>query len=138
MSSLGQRPSFRRANEASSVSVLDRSVNVTGSIRGQGDLLVDGRVDGRIQIDGHLTISEEAQVNSKEGPVEAGDVTIAGTLRGTLQATGRVHLMPGGELAGEVVSSRFTMDAGAVFAGRLDAEFDLPAELTQKPSGKRR
>jgi cytoskeletal protein CcmA (bactofilin family) len=133
-----RRPSEPRGGASAAVSVLDRSVRVTGTVRGTGDLLVDGTIEGRVQLGGHLTISEEASVTSVDGEVVVGDVTIAGTLRGTLRASGHVHLMPGGELAGEVFTDRFSMDAGGVFAGRLDATFELPPELDAKPVGKRR
>jgi cytoskeletal protein CcmA (bactofilin family) len=100
---------------------------VRGRIHGDGDLLVEGQVEGNVALRGDLTIAEGATVSSDE--VEAHAVTVAGSLEAELSATGAVHLTATARVRGNLRGSAVVIDDGARFAGRLDCEFELPPEL---------
>jgi cytoskeletal protein CcmA (bactofilin family) len=100
---------------------------VVGRIHGDGNLVVEGRVDGDLAIHGDLTIAEGASVTSKA--VEAVSVTVAGTLEGDVAATGPVRLVSGAQVRGNLRGSAVAIDDGARFSGRLDCDFELPPEL---------
>jgi cytoskeletal protein CcmA (bactofilin family) len=100
---------------------------VRGRIHGDGDLLIEGNVEGDLAIRGDLTIAEGGSLTSKA--IEAQSVTIGGTLEGDVSATGPVRLVPGANVRGNLRGSAVAIDEGARFSGRLDCEFDLPAEL---------
>ncbi len=102
-----------------------------GRIHGDGDLIVEGQVDGDLAIRGDLTIAEGGSVKSEGAGrgVEAHAVTIAGTLLGDLSASGPVRLSGSAQVTGNLRGSAVAIDEGARFAGRLDCEFDLPPEL---------
>jgi cytoskeletal protein CcmA (bactofilin family) len=103
------------------------AARVRGRIHGDGDLLIEGQVEGDLAIRGDLTIAEGAIVTSKA--VEAQSVTIGGTLEGDVAATGPVRLVAGAKVRGNLRGSAVAIDEGARFSGRLDCEFDLPPEL---------
>lgn len=103
------------------------SAHVRGRIRGDGNLVVEGQVEGDLAIQGDLTIAEGASVKSEA--VEAHAVTIAGALEGDVVATGPVRLSAGAQVSGNLRGSAVAIDDGARFAGRLDCDFDLPPEL---------
>jgi cytoskeletal protein CcmA (bactofilin family) len=109
---------------------------IRGRIHGDGDLVVEGQVDGEVAIRGDLTIAEGASITSEA--VEAHAVTIAGTLEGGVAATGPVRLAPGSRVRGNLRGTAVTIDDGARFSGRLDCEFDLPPELGGAPRGEAR
>jgi len=100
---------------------------VRGRIHGEGDLVVEGQVEGDLAIRGELTVAEGASVTS--GAIEARSVTIAGALEGDVAATGTVRLVAGSRVRGNLRGSSVAIDDGARFSGRLDCEFDLPPEL---------
>jgi cytoskeletal protein CcmA (bactofilin family) len=100
---------------------------VHGRIHGDGDLLVEGQVEGDVALRGNLTIAAGASVSSEV--VEAHAVTIAGSLEGELNASGPVRLAAGARVRGNLRGSAVAIDDGARFTGRLDCEFDLPPEL---------
>jgi len=106
---------------------IGRGARVRGRIHGDGDLVVEGHVEGDLAIRGDLTIAEGASVTSKV--VEAQTVTIAGTLEGDLAASGPVRLVAGARVRGNLRGSAVAIDDGARFSGRLDCEFELPPEL---------
>jgi cytoskeletal protein CcmA (bactofilin family) len=109
---------------------------VRGRIQGDGDLVIEGSVEGDVTLRGDLTIAAGASVSSEL--VEAHAVTIAGSLVGELTATGPVRLAAGARVRGNVKSSAVMIDEGARFTGRLDSEFDLPTELGGAPRGEAR
>lgn len=100
---------------------------VRGRIHGDGDLLIEGNVEGDLALRGDLTIAEGGSLTSKA--IEAQSVTIGGTLDGDVSATGPVHLVAGANVRGNLRGSAVAIDEGARFSGRLDCEFDLPPEL---------
>jgi cytoskeletal protein CcmA (bactofilin family) len=113
-----------------------RGARVRGRITGHGDLVIEGQVEGDINVRGDVTIAEGATVHSPS--VGANAVTIAGTLEGNVAATGAVRLAPGARVRGDLQGTAVAIDDGARFAGRLDCEFDLPPELGGTSQGETR
>jgi cytoskeletal protein CcmA (bactofilin family) len=112
------------------------AARIRGKIHGEGDLLVEGSIDGEVAIRGDLTIAESATVTSEA--VEAQAVTVAGTLQGDVAATGQVRLSAGSRVRGNLRGSSVSIEDGARFSGRLDCEFDLPPELGGSSRGESR
>jgi cytoskeletal protein CcmA (bactofilin family) len=115
--------------------IIGRSTRVRGRVSGDGSLVVEGSVEGDITLRGDLTIAEGARSASN---VDAQAVTIRGELEGDIVARGVVRIEAGARVRGDVQGESFTLEDGAEFAGRLDANFELPAELGGTSSGKRR
>jgi cytoskeletal protein CcmA (bactofilin family) len=109
---------------------------VRGRVHGDGNLVVEGHVEGELAIRGDLTIAEGASVTSDA--VEAHAVTIAGTLEGDVAATGAVRLATGARVRGNLRGTAVSIDEGARYSGRLDCEFDLPPELGGASRGEAR
>ena len=109
---------------------------VRGRVHGEGDLLVEGQVEGELAIRGDLTIAEGASVTSKS--VEAHTVTIAGTFEGDVAATGPVRVATGAVVRGNLRGTAVSIEDGARYSGRLDCDFDLPPELGGTARGESR
>ncbi len=109
---------------------------VRGRIHGQGDLTIEGNVEGEVALRGDLTIAEGATVISES--VGAHAVTIAGSLEGNVAASGPVHLGPTARVRGDLQGTAVAIDDGARFSGRLDCEFELPPELGGASQGEAR
>ena len=107
-------------------SVLGRGTRVRGRVRGEGDLRVEGAIEGDVNVTGELLIDESADV---QGNVEAAVVTISGTLTGDVTARGGVVVRSSAKVSGNLGSPEVSLEEGAEFSGRIDADFELPAEL---------
>src|SRR5579884_184428 len=125
----------RSASEAGGARI-GSGARIRGRIHGDGDLVVEGQVEGDLAIRGELTIAEGASVTSEA--VEAQSVTVAGTLEGDVAATGPVRLVAGSRVRGNLRGSAVSIEDGARFSGRLDCEFDLPPELGGEGRGEAR
>lgn len=115
--------------------VIGRSTRVRGRISGDGDLRIDGSVEGDITIGGDLVVTEGARAASN---VVAGAVTGGGELEGDIRASGLVAIAAGARVRGDIQGDLVAIDDGAEYVGRLSADFELPAELGGASSGRRR
>jgi len=115
-------------------SVLGRGTRVRGRIRGDGDLRVEGAIEGDVNVTGELFIDEGADV---QGNVDAAVVTISGALKGDVTSRGGVVVRSSAKVSGNLGSPEVSLEEGAEFSGRIDADFELPAELLDGSSGTR-
>ena len=106
--------------------VLGTGLQVRGRVRGDADLAIEAVVEGDVTVTGALELSEGAKVT---GAVEAESVVVAGQLQGDVTAQGPVAITATGRLTGDVVASELTLEEGGSFAGRVDADFDLPEAI---------
>jgi cytoskeletal protein CcmA (bactofilin family) len=110
--------------------------HIRGRIHGDGDLVVEGRVDGDVALHGDLTIAEGASISSEA--IEAHAVTVAGALEGDLTASGTVRIAASARVRGTIRGTPVVIEDGAHFSGRLESEFELPPELGGVSRGETR
>lgn len=115
--------------------VIGRTTRVRGRVSGDGDLMVEGSVEGDISLQGDLVVGEGARAASN---VDAGAVTVRGELEGDVNARGVVRIESSAKVRGDMHGESIAIEEGAEYQGRLDAKFELPAELGGSGGGKRR
>jgi cytoskeletal protein CcmA (bactofilin family) len=97
---------------------IGESVKVTGKVTSSGDLVIDGSVDGTIELGDHdLTIGDTASVVAD---LVARNVTINGKVKGDVLGAARVELKKNGAVEGDITAPRFSMEDGAVLSGKVD------------------
>jgi cytoskeletal protein CcmA (bactofilin family) len=97
--------------------VIGVETRISGEIRGDEDLVVKGRVDGKIHLSQALTVEKGAIV---QADVDVRTLVVAGTLVGSIVASESVHLQPTARVVGDLASPRVMMEAGAAYRGRVD------------------
>jgi cytoskeletal protein CcmA (bactofilin family) len=112
------------------------SARIRGRVHGEGDLVIEGHLEGELAIRGDLTIAQGASVTSET--VEAHAVTIAGAFEGDVSASGPVRVATGARVRGNLRGTAVSIEDGARYSGRLDCEFDLPPELGGASRGEGR
>jgi cytoskeletal protein CcmA (bactofilin family) len=128
------RATVRGANEREAR--IGSGARVRGRVHGEGDLVVEGNIEGELAIRGDLTIAEGGSVTSET--VEAHAVVIAGVFEGDITATSTVRVASGARVRGNLRGTAVSIEDGARYAGRLDCEFDLPPELGGTSRGEAR
>lgn len=126
-------------NAAQGGGYISRSLKVTGSVSGSGDLYVDGTVDGKIDLaDRRVTIGEAGVVTAE---VQAGEIRVMGALEGVASAAERIEVAQTGSVEGEVTTKRIKIEEGARFEGsvkisgaRKPAEKKGPGSLAAVPA----
>jgi cytoskeletal protein CcmA (bactofilin family) len=96
---------------------LGRSVVVKGELTGSEDLMVDGRVEGVINLGEHaLTVGPNATISAA---ISARTVTIFGSVVGNVTVRETLHLRHGASLEGEVVCGSIVIQDRAHFCGKV-------------------
>ena len=105
---------------------LGASLRVKGDITGTEDLLIDGTVDGSIQLEGRkLTVGKAAKVNAD---VDAKDVLVYGYVKGNVHAKGRVEIKKDGYIVGNLTTAQIMIEDGADFKGTIEIDRGTPRE----------
>lgn len=94
------------------------SILVKGDVVSSGDLVIDGQVQGTIELGDHsLTINQNASVVAD---LVAKSVVIAGKVKGNVLGATRVELTKTGVVEGDITSPKFLMEEGAALSGKVD------------------
>lgn len=99
---------------------------VRGKLTGEGDLTIDGRFEGGLELTGDVHIGEHSVVNA---PVRAGALTVSGDVKGDVVAAGAVAVRDGGRIVGDVRAQRVSIDDGGALHGGVEMDFELPDGL---------
>ena len=91
-------------------------IRIQGELSGDEDLVVEGRVEGKISVSKTLRIGNNAQVNAE---IKAQTVVIAGRVIGNVTAD-RVEIIASGSLEGNIRAPKIAIAEGAQFKGSVD------------------
>ena len=94
--------------------IIGVGTEIKGNLKATGGIRIDGRVDGEVHHDGDLVVGEEGVV---EAVIKTRNMTVAGEVRGNIEASGRVELVATGKLQGDIVVNALIINEGAVFDG---------------------
>ena len=97
---------------------IGRSLFIKGEVTGSEDLMIEGRVEGRIHLEGHdVAVGESSKVNAE---VRAKNIVIYGDVTGDMIADEKVTLADSGHLVGNIKAPRISVSDGAQFRGNVD------------------
>lgn len=130
---LPPRDPSKPAVSAGQRNVLLPDVEIVGEVRFQNDLIVDGRIEGRISSQGSLTIGESAKIKAE---ITCGSVTVYGKIQGNITATERVELRANAEVMGDIKAGALVMEAGAVYVGSSTIGAPVKRPQPQAAPGK--
>lgn len=114
----------------SAPSILGRDIVITGDIKTDGEVQVDGRLDGNI-IAATLTVGESGAVN---GTIKADRVLIRGKVQGKVIAIA-VELAETANVAADLTQDELSIANGAFFDGKCARKTKAPAPV-KAGSGK--
>ena len=110
--------------------IIGPGIHINGDISGDENLVVEGRVDGKILLDAHqVDIGQSGRVNAN---ITAKVIKIAGEVRGDITGTEKVIILRSGNVHGNIVAPRMTLEDGAIFKGSIDMDPGEP--VVAKPA----
>ena len=96
------------------------SIVIKGTVSGDEDLLVQGRVEGSIELkDNEVSIGQSGRVTAD---VNAKTVKIDGEVTGDINGGEKVVISKSGRVRGNIVAPRVTLEDGAIFKGSIDMD----------------
>lgn len=108
------------------------TTTIKGSVTGDEDLEVQGRIEGAVRLSRDLTVAESAVLIAD---VEAQAVELDGRIEGNVVAGKSLNVSAGAVLVGDITTPRLSIADGARFKGRVTMDFEIPGV---DPKSKRR
>lgn len=90
--------------------IIGAGVRVRGTVRGAEPLRVEGRIDGRVELEGVLSVEASGIVKAD---VTAHEIVVSGVVVGELRARDRLTLRPTAQVRGGLHAPRLVLEAGA-------------------------
>jgi cytoskeletal protein CcmA (bactofilin family) len=98
---------------------IGRGTIIRGSIRGEGDVEIEGRVEGVVEIDGEVSLAESGRVKIQSGALTGSRVSVRGAVAGDLRATGSIVLEAGARVVGDLAAPSIGIRPGGLLRGHV-------------------
>ena len=113
---------------------LGSSLRIKGDITGTEDLVIDGSVEGLIQLDERkLTVGATAKLMAD---INARDVVVYGYVKGNVRAKGRIEIKRDGSVVGNLTTAQIMIEDGADFKGSIEIDRSEAKEADKNRSSR--
>jgi cytoskeletal protein CcmA (bactofilin family) len=96
------------------VTIIGAGVVLEGKLTSNGNIRVDGTINGDVNANGNVTIGENGEIN---GEINAEVINIGGKVTGTVKAKEKSVLEAKAVLKGDLITKILVVEAGATFDG---------------------
>jgi len=129
-------PAAQPASSPAARTVFGKSMKVVGEISSDEELVVEGELEGKLELRNRLTVGPAGKVNAN---IKAKEVVVFGTVKGNVESETRVSLRTGASIVGDIKTAGIVIDDGAYFKGGIDITrgeaAPAPAPLKATASG---
>jgi cytoskeletal protein CcmA (bactofilin family) len=95
--------------------LIPRGASFSGLLAFDGDVRIDGALDGRVQARGTLRLGPAARVRAD---IEVDELIVEGSLEGDARARRRIQVEPGARVCGRLEAPRLAVADGCQIDGR--------------------
>ena len=114
-----------------STAIIGTSITIKGEIKGDENLVIAGKVEGKIELSNHdLTIAQEGDVHAN---LSAKTVKAEGRVTGDISGSEKVTITKSGRVTGNIVAPRVTLEDGAKFKGSIDMDPEIESPTVSAP-----
>ncbi len=93
---------------------LAQGMTLTGTLHGEGEIVIEGKLVGEIETSGTVTVATSGEV---EGPIVVENAKIAGFVKGNITARTQLRLEPTGRVEGDISAASLIVENGGSFNG---------------------
>lgn len=113
--------------------IIGPSVRVDGNFKSEGNIVIEGMVNGSLKTEKNLKVGENAKVSAN---VSVANAKIAGEIRGNLRVKERLELTNTARVYGDVATKLLIVSEGAILHGKCMMVKEIPALPEEKPKGE--
>ena len=103
--------------------VIGHGITVKGDLTGDGDMVVDGRIEGRVHLRAELVVEATGSI---EADVAVRALVVRGKVNGNIDAEEHVELDASAVVSGDIRAPSIVIRDGAVVRGRIEMDVELP------------
>ena len=106
-----------------SIAHLGPSLFLKGELSGDEDLVIEGQFQGKIDLGNYnILVAKGAEV---EADIRAKNITISGTVKGNIHASGKIFIAKEGQMKGDLNAPKISIMEGAQFKGGVKMEKEV-------------
>lgn len=96
------------------VTIIGAGVVLEGKLSSNGNIRIDGAINGDINANGSVTVGETGEIT---GEIKAEVISIGGKVTGSINSKEKAVLESKAVLKGDIVTKILVVEAGAIFDG---------------------
>lgn len=100
--------------ETPSVNIIGAGTVIEGDIKSEGDVRIDGILNGSLNVKGKLVLGTTGMV---EGEISCQNGDISGTISGKIKVTELLSLKATSKIKGDITCNKLSIEPGANFSG---------------------
>jgi len=96
--------------------IIGHSIHVKGDFVGDGDVVIEGSVNGTIKTSNFLYIGDQSKIVAD---IEAGDIKISGEITGNIKINSYAEITKTAIINGNISTSEISIEKGAKINGNV-------------------
>ncbi|SHF57172.1 Polymer-forming protein [Mariniphaga anaerophila] len=97
-----------------SINIIDEGTLIKGDISANGDIRIDGELNGNINAKGRLVIGPKGKV---EGEINCSNIEVSGYIKGKVTVSELLTMKSSARIYGDVVAGKLSVEPGSLFTG---------------------
>ena len=125
-------PKQGKKKSKTEIVILGKTTSFTGILKFETTLRIQGIFRGTIEAAGDLIVDREALVDADH--ITVNSLTVYGNMSGTVHAHGKVDMMSGAKVHGDVTASKLRIADGVLFEGKCKmTNLEKDIEIFHRP-----
>lgn len=121
--------------ENNAINLIGVGTEIKGDISSNGDIRVDGKLQGNLKTKGKVVIGETGSV---KGEIKCKNSDVEGNIEGKIQVVELLSLKATSNINGDIVARKLAIEPGAKFTGNCsmtsDSEIQNAPKEPEKPA----
>ncbi|MFH1536594.1 MAG: polymer-forming cytoskeletal protein [Patescibacteria group bacterium] len=109
--------SKEEGQEMTSETIIGPSVKVEGNFSGEGNIIIQGTIEGSLSTSNDIQIEEGAKVDAD---IEANNLSVSGEINGNVKCHGKTELTGTAKITGNVETEIISIETGASINGQCN------------------
>lgn len=123
---------FSDTATAPAETVVGPSVKIQGDLNSEGNIKIEGQVNGKVKTTQSVFIGESAKITAD---IVTGNAVVGGEVQGNIKATGNLVLESTARVLGDITCSVLRVEDGALFSGKCTMGGAANGEKGNKKNG---
>lgn len=112
-------PHSSNQSPSPSETIIGPSVKLEGEVKSEGNIVIEGSVQGTVKTKNNLQVGKQAQVRAN---IEAANAFIAGRIEGSINVKNKLELGPEAVISGDVTCNLLHISEGASLNGNVSMQ----------------
>lgn len=101
----------------SAINLIGTGTEITGDINSNGDIRVDGALNGNLKTSGKLVIGETGKI---KGEIVCKNCEVLGNIEGKISVSELLSLKASSRIEGDIITKKLAIEPGARFTGNCN------------------